>query len=417
MINIEKSLVSISLQNPNLILPRLLGDGVNSEHFEDYASRVIFELMLKQRSAKKDIELISLTELLDQNGDLEKIGGGSKVAEIYTYQTTSEHYTYHVELLKQSLAKRRAKYALSLTDEEIRMMSAESLAEHLKEASQSVTEAHEDNNGSKTAKQSCEEFLAAFESQMQNKEKIGTETGLQPLDEVTNGMRAGELWILAAPTSGGKSVLALQLALSALKQKKKTGIFSLEMGAEENIARMISASQSVHYENLRKPVGLKKEDIRGIQRGVAELSKLDLTICDEAGLTIERISSVAQRWKDLKGLDLLVVDYVQLIKSNHRKGERTDEMLCRISGDLKQLAKALKCVVITASQLNSEGRMAQASGIANDADVVLRIEGDEGVYVLKNRNGVKHVHLPLYMQGEYQRFTTQKQQKIEHYNN
>ena len=105
---------------------------------------------------------------------------------------------------------------------------------------------------------------------------------------------------------------------------------------------------------------------------------------------------------DTDGLDLLIVDYIQLVRTT-KTGEARHEELSMIAGSLKQLAKQLKIPVVTASQLNNEGRMAKAKSIGDDADVVMRIEED-GIYVLKNRNGEKHVMLNLKLDGKMQRF-------------
>jgi len=401
---IEKSILSMAFQYPETSLVRLIGDGVTSQHFYEPRHRLIFDLMKEQRDKGKEIELVSFTKILIDRSQLDSIGGAAYITEIYTYSIGEQHYTYHLEILRNDLAKRLAREALQLPDEEIQQMTPSELANHLKLASESVTSASEWSDGTKTAKEACREFFDTLEHQFTNKNQVGTKTGLQCLDNVTNGMREGELWVIAAPTSGGKSVLALQLALSSLEQNKRVAIFSLEMGAEENIARMISNSHSVDYSALRKPSTLDKAMISKIKQGAVMLSGKNLVVCDKAELSIESIQATAQRLNDVDPIDTLVVDYIQLLRSSYRKGERSDEMLCRVSGQLKQMAKKLQCCVITASQLNQEGRMAQASGIANDADVVLRIEDEKGIFVLKNRNGEKHMHLPLFLQGEYQRF-------------
>ena len=401
---IEMSMLSIALQYPEVVMPKLLGDGITEDHFSEPRQKLIFNLMVDQRSKGKAIELISFCNILHNNGDIERVGGDAYIAELYNYQPQTGHYTYHLEMLRQARAKRIALDALEMPIEDVRALSAEELADHLRNASERVSKASESSDGSKDAKQACKEFLAEFEDQLQNKTQIGTSTGMESLDGVTNGMRSGELWIIAAPTSGGKSVMALQLALSTLTQGKRAGVFSLEMTAEENIARLISCHRGIDYGALRKPSLLKREDLKRMKASVITLSEMNLIICDEAGLSIDRICSLAQRWDDTDKVDTIIVDYMQLMQGDYRKGERTDEKLCRISGALKQLAKKLKCCVVALSQINADGRMAQASGMANDADVVLRIEGEQGVYVLKNRNGEKHMHLPLFLEGIHQEF-------------
>lgn len=399
----------MAIQYPETALVRLIGDGVTNQHFSEPRHKLIFDLLKEQRDEGNPIELVSFTQIMTDRNILHKIGGPGYITEIYTYAIGEEHYTYHLEILRNDLAKRIAREALQLPDEEIKQMTPSELANHLKLASESVTSASEWSDGTKTAKEACKEFFGVLEHQFTNKNQIGTKTGLFCLDNVTNGMRAGEFWVIAAPTSGGKSVLALQLAYAALDAGKRVAIFSLEMGAEENIARMISNSHNVDYAALRKPSTLDNGMITSIKGGAVALSTKKLVICDKAELSIEAVMSTAQRLSDIEKIDVVIVDYIQLLRSSYRKGERTDEMLCRVSGQLKQMAKKMQCCVITASQINQEGRMAQASGIANDADVVLRIEKDKGILVLKNRNGEKDMLLPLFLEGKYQRFIENKQ--------
>lgn len=238
----------------------------------------------------------------------------------------------------------------------------------------------------------------------------GIATSMEPIDELTGGMRPGELWVFCGPTSGGKSVAALQSAGSALRLGKKVGVFSLEMGAGECIGRMVSCGYNIDYGMIRNPTEKGEADsgraskmqLQAVKRALNDLAETPIVINAEPNLTIERITAIAQKWKDTNGLDLLIVDYIQLVTTT-RQGEARHEELAYIAGALKQLAKQLKVPVVTASQLNNEGRMAKAKSIGDDADVVMRIEED-GIYVLKNRNGEKHITLPLKLNGLGQKF-------------
>jgi len=136
---------------------------------------------------------------------------------------------------------------------------------------------------------------------------------------------------------------------------------------------------------------------------MVDIGQSNLVICHQAAMTIERIDAVCQEMHDDEPLEYIIIDYIQLVRTT-RKNEPRHEELAWIAGCMKQMAKKYKCPVITASQLNTEGRMAKAKSIGDDADVALRIEGDAGIYVLKNRNGPKHMHLNYALKGEYQRF-------------
>jgi replicative DNA helicase len=173
---------------------------------------------------------------------------------------------------------------------------------------------------------------------------------------------------------------------------------------------MVSCGYKLSYGMIRNPTEkgaadsgrASKHELSTVRRALTDLAEAPIVINDEANLTIERIQSIAQKWKDTEGLDILIVDYIQLVRTT-KQGEARHEELSMIAGSLKQLAKQLKIPVVTASQLNAEGRMAKAKSIGDDADVVMRIEED-GIYVLKNRNGEKHVTLNLKLDGKMQRF-------------
>ena len=122
-----------------------------------------------------------------------------------------------------------------------------------------------------------------------------------------------------------------------------------------------------------------------------------------AGQTVDTIAAEAERLRDAGGIDLVVVDYIQLVRGNRARGESREEEIARVSGALKQLAKQLACPVLSATQLNEEGKTRESRAIAHDADALLIIEED-GVRVAKMRNGERGQLLPLILNGAIQRF-------------
>lgn len=399
----EKAVLSVIFQNPETYLKEALAEGVSAEHFYASNTKRLWNIFCEEHREGRAIEFVSLTAELNKQGIAESIGGASFLTEVYTYQPTSAHWTQHLDILRDRLARRKAAaLAFEIDEEALAEKTPEELAELAKNAAEAILDVNKPTDESKTAKVACNEFLAEFQELATQSGMPGMSTGMAPIDAITGGLRPGELWVFCGPTSGGKSVAALQCGGSCLTLGKRVGVFSLEMGAGECIGRMVSCGYGVDYGQLRDPKGVTKREMRCIKRALTELSEAPVVINDEAGLTIERIESIAQKWADTDGLDLLIVDYIQLVRTL-RKGEARHEELSLIAGALKQLAKRLKIPVITASQLNSEGRMAKAKSIGDDSDVVMRIEED-GMYVLKNRNGQKHVMLPLKLNGARQKF-------------
>lgn len=399
----EKAVLSVIFQKPATHVREALAEGVSEEHFHHPNTQALFAMFCEAHRNGQALDLISLTAELNKTGRLEDLGGPSFIAEIYSYSPTSENWTRHIDILRDRLARRKAAALASSIDEvALADLSPEQLAKLAKDAASAILDVNKPSDESKVAKVACREFLADFQALLAGEGMPGLSTGMITIDRLTGGMRPGELWVFCGPTSGGKSVAALQCGGSVIGAGKRVGVFSLEMGAGECIGRMVSCGYGIQYGQLRDPKGVTKHELIKVKKALGDLSEAPIIINDEAGLTIERIESIAQKWKDSDGLDLLIVDYIQLVRTI-RTGEARHEELSMIAGALKQLAKKLKIPVITASQLNTEGRMAKAKSIGDDSDVVMRIEED-GMYVLKNRNGEKHVMLPLKLNGALQRF-------------
>ncbi len=404
----EKAIISVILQNPAHYLKEALAEGVSLSHFHGYPCREMWSYLSKTREQGRDVELVSIIEDLKHSGKLDNIGGPAGVTEMYTFAPNSAHWSQHLEILRDRLARRTAlnaaaKIAEKSTGEE----TPEELATLAKEAAEAILNTSRPTDSTKTAKQACREFLEEFEGLVNSDGSVpGIPTNMQPIDDLTGGMRDGELWVFCGPTSGGKSVLELQCAAAALSMGKKVGVFSLEMTAGETIGRIVSHSHRIDYGFLRNPMNPSKQDLKRVQRALGDLAGSPMLINDEAGTTIEKMESLATQWRDGEGLDLLVVDYTQLIKTS-RQGLARHEELAWITMELKNLAKTLKVPVVTAAQINDEGKLAEARAIGHNADVVMRIES-EGLYVIKNRNGQKHIHLPLHLNGATQTFTTQQ---------
>jgi len=407
----EKSVLSVIFQNPDTHIKEALAEGLTDDHFYNPSIKTLWTHICELHRAGKELDLITLSAELMRLGKLDELGGPAFVQEIYTHACSSQNWSQHIDILRDRLARRKAHFlALEINDEALSEKSPEELANLAKAASEAIMQVSKPVDKSKSAKVACREFMADFESLLSGGGMPGIPTSMEPIDELTGGMRPGELWVFCGPTSGGKSVAALQSAGSAIRHGKRVGVFSLEMGAGECIGRMISCGYGVDYGMLRNPTEkgngdsgkASKQQLMAVRRAITDLAETPIVINDEARLTIERIEAQAQKWKDADGLDLLVVDYIQLVQTT-RQGEARHEELAMIAGALKQLAKALQVPVITASQLNNEGRMAKAKSIGDDADVVMRIEED-GIYVLKNRNGEKHVTLPLKLNGLAQKF-------------
>lgn len=144
---------------------------------------------------------------------------------------------------------------------------------------------------------------------------------------------------------------------------------------------------------------------KAIKSGSALLAQSNMLIADEPNMTIDFICSQCEQMADRHKIGVIAIDYIQLVESHSRKGESREQELSRISKRMKQLAKKIKCPVISPAQLNDDGKLRESRAIGQDADVVLKIT-DKGIAVSKFRNAERDQLLPLTLSGKIQRFET-----------
>jgi replicative DNA helicase len=238
--------------------------------------------------------------------------------------------------------------------------------------------------------------------------QTGVSSGIQSIDHHTGGLDKEQLWVVAAPSSCGKTMLMMQVAQSFLNQGKSVLAYSFETSAGKLGIRSLANGMSIRGNALlaRQGEKLTKSDIGRIRTGISEMNQANnLAICDNYDLTLDSMmASAAQRKKLGFDIDLIVVDYIQLV-SVMGQGKSREQEVAEISRGLKKMAKQHGCPVITASQLNEEGRTRESRAIVNDADVLLAIDPEEEtVEIQKNREGERFVRLNLRMNGQYQRF-------------
>jgi replicative DNA helicase len=192
-----------------------------------------------------------------------------------------------------------------------------------------------------------------------------------------------------------------------ISEGKRVAIFSLELGVEEVMARIICGQTRISMGHIMNPRELDKGDLLKIQRAVKTLMDQNFAICDMSGLTMDQITAHCVRLKETRGLDLVLIDYLQMVSAQRIKGQNREQEVAGISRQCKQLAKRLKCPVLTATQLNEAGQSRESRAIEHDADNVLMIvDNGESVVVQfwKCRNGERGKQFGAKLNGEFQRF-------------
>jgi replicative DNA helicase len=209
----------------------------------------------------------------------------------------------------------------------------------------------------------------------------GVGTGFTDLDKMTNGLHGGEMIVIAARPSMGKTSLAMNIAEhAAIEQRVPVGVFSLEMTSESLVLRMLCSRSRVNLRNVREGF-LAERDFPKLTGAAGKLANAPLFIDDSSGLSILQLRAKARRMSQQYGVKLFVIDYLQLLHSTARRAENRQQEIADISSGIKSLAKELNVPVVVLSQLNREierekGRpprlsdLRESGAIEQDADVV-----------------------------------------------
>jgi replicative DNA helicase len=392
-------------------------ENLTPDDFSLDAHRRVYSRMRDLQESGRPVDMITLVEELDRRKEVEAIGGVAYLSSLIDGvpdRPSIEHYVHIVRnkaLLRGliNLAQNAIAEAIEHSDE------AEGV---LGRAEQAIFQLSENRIGQgfmnipsiiKGSFGSLEELYA------RGQEITGLATHYTLLDKLTSGLQPSDLIIIAARPSMGKTALAMNIAENAaVLDGKVVGVFSLEMSREALLMRMLASHAQVDSKDLRQGF-LTKEDMRKLTRATEQLSHSKLFIDDSPGISVSEMRAKARRLRQTEGLDLLIVDYLQLMSAVPIGGKRFEnrtQEVSAISRGLKALAKELKVPVIALSQLSRapESRggdhrpqlsdLRESGSIEQDADVVAFIfreevykkddpdlDGIAELIVAKQRNG------------------------------
>ncbi len=358
-------------------------------------------------------DLVTVSNLMMEKGELESIGGAAYLAEMSDQTPSTANISSYAKIVQEkSLLRKVINSSQDFVDKAYtqEFENMDSFLDSIEARVFQLTESKTTNgltDASELVKVSLEKIESLYASQMMI---TGVPSGFTELDEMTAGFHPGELTILAARPSMGKTALSLNIALhAALREKKKVAYFSVEMGKEQVMIRMLASSAKIRLSDLR--VG--KIDDQAWPRLIntaAALSETGLFIDDSSGVSPFEIRAKARRMKAKHGLDMIVIDYLQLMSMKNRMESREREV-SEISKLLKSVAKELQVPVIALAQLNRgvEGRadrrpmlsdLRESGSIEQDADVIMmiyredyydrdktEIKGVAEIIIAKQRNG------------------------------
>jgi len=406
----EEYIASSIINDPEVNIPKLRSEGFDSDYFHNYLPKFVWN----RATALFDSGKVHSIETLEMSNEvLTSANGrefGAEISRVRTQFFGNSPLDEHIDNIKIAKSSRLA--------HQIATSALEALNAHahpldvvkaLRSDSRAIYGVLQNSSDWKTAEQSVEEFAEMLRSIHLEKTERGTPSGIPCLDTITGGLHKNELWVIAAPTSGGKTVLMFQIAAHFLVQSKNVLVFSLETDADMIHGRIAANLQRIHMSNLLGTNGSKmtKSEMHKVKEYIEDIKSRDLiSICDKDNLTLENITAISDQISDAgKPIDLIVVDYIQLVTLKSVGNKARHEQVAEVTRTLKQMAKRYQCPVLTASQLNDDGRVRESRAITHDADVFLKIDDDaESVLVGKNRNGERGTTLPIRMVGAYQRF-------------
>lgn len=383
------------------------------EDFYRSAHQKIFSVILKLNDHGKAVDLVTVTEELAAGKQLENVGGVSYLSEIANSVPTAANIEYYAKIVEEkSLLRRLIRTATTIAQDGF--SREDEVDDLLTDAEKQILEvANRKNTGSF---QNIKDVLVRAYDQIEvlNSRKgdiTGIPTGFVDLDRMTAGFQRNDLIIVAARPSVGKTAFALNIAQNvATKTDENVAIFSLEMGAEQLVMRMLCAEGNIDAQNLRTG-SLTDEDWRKLTMAMGSLSNAGIYIDDTPGVRINEIRSKCRRLKQERGLGMIMIDYLQLIQGSGGKGsENRQQEVSEISRSLKALARELKVPVIALSQLSRGVEQRQdkrpmmsdireSGSIEQDADIVAFLYRDDyydkesenkniiEIIIAKQRNG------------------------------
>ena len=397
------------------------------EDFYKEAHKVIYECMLKLYNSQSEIDLITLAEELRDQGYLDDIGGIPYITSLSTIVPTTSNIKYYVNIVKEKSVVRQL---ISAANDIINLGydSSAKIEDVLENAEKKIFDISQERttNDFKQINQVLRDTYDMIEKLYTEKNEVtGLTTGFRDLNKKINGFQKSDLLLVAARPAMGKTAFALNLVQNAaLKGDASVAVFSLEMSKEQLVQRMLSSQSNVELKKI-KTGKLNANDWPRIIEAMAVLSEAKIHIDDTPGIKISELRSKCRKLKIEKGLDLVLIDYLQLMEGEGNNESRQQE-IAKISRSLKILAKELDCPVVALSQLSRapEQRadhrpmlsdLRESGSIEQDADIVMFLYRDEyynpdtesknigEVIVSKNRHGETGT-IELVWFGEVQKF-------------
>lgn len=408
---------------------------INEEYFYVPAHRTIYDVLVELWNAGQGIDLITFTQVLRDRNLLDSVGGAAFVTNLFTFVPTAANVQYYLEIVRDKYILRQI---ISAATESVRRAyeEQEEVDSLLDEVEQKIFDVGEDRFKGQmlSMKDHAMQAIETIEKLYERKGSItGIPTGFVEFDRMTSGLHPSEMVVIAARPSMGKTALAMNIAeYVAINEKLAVGVFSLEMSSQQLVQRLLCSRARVNLQRVRDGF-LGERDFPSLTAAASKLAEAKMFIDDSASLSILELRAKARRLKAQQDVSLIVVDYLQLLRSTTRRAQDNRQLeISEISAGLKALAKDLKIPVIVVAQLNRQPEqrtggkprlsdLRESGSIEQDADLVgllvrpelyeedeeARVEkaGEAELIIAKQRNGPVG-EIPLTFLKEYTRFET-----------
>ena len=433
----EKSILSSMLKDPEQWITRALEENLTKEHFYNPGHGKLFEVMAELADKGTEIELVSLVALLHDRGQLDHIGGAGAISDLYTYAPNAAHFMTHLGIVKDKFVLRSIIQTCteSISEAYDNPEDTAQLLDNVEREVLGIRQIRETAKGF-DIKTEVNDVIKQFEQLITGElQTQGISTGYPLLDTMSKGLKPGEMFVVAARPSMGKTSLMMNLVEHmCIDQNTPTLVFSCEMTSFQIVQRLLFARARFPLGKVSRGFTPTKDEIRKLGRAGKEIASAKLWIDDTAGIPIDTLRAKARRRKREDGVGLIAIDYLQLLKSNSRQASNSREReIGEISAGIKALAKELEVPIIVLAQLNRgpEGRTGSSLGvprmsdlresgtIEQDADMIgllyrnayyaeteeekEELAGKAELVLAKNRNG-ETGHIPLTFLAELMRF-------------
>lgn len=398
----------------------LASEALNTEDFYIPKHRQIFAAMLDINARNGAVDVVTLLEELERRGTADSSGGIEYLTELSIFTPSAANVSNYIKIVEERSIMRRLMHAGTAITRDA-MQGSKSVEAMLDDAERRIFNIAMHNNEDTLTqiRPVVYESYQRINTLINLKGKLtGVPTGYTDLDSMTSGLQKSDLIIIAARPSQGKTALGLNIAAhAAIREGKTVAIFSLEMSKEQLVMRLFASEARVNMQNVNHGTPSSQELLKLAEANLT-LANANMYIDDRSNISVAEIRSKCRRLKARNGLDMIVIDYLQLMKTPNGSDNRVQEV-SELTRSLKILARELNVPIVLLSQLSRKAAerkpamsdLRESGAIEQDADIIIMIYRDPSrtddnsaeIIVAKNRHGpVDSIFLTWI--GEYTRF-------------